>query len=116
MDGYMVHSIEMARGSLMRIDDGKGALIHVREGELWITQEGDPLDYLVKPGGCYFVNPGGWFQIDRQGVALISALCRSVITITAPVPAPGGWLLGLRHRLARLWTNPYVRHSNPKTA
>jgi hypothetical protein len=134
MEGYIVHGgIGMARGSLARIEDGKGVLVYLWEGELHITQERDRRDYFVKPGG--------WFQLDREGVALVYALRRSHVTLTAPVAAhyarrismrirgsskarliydraqgSAGWLQGLRHRLSRLWTNSYYRHSNPTTA
>lgn len=90
----------LARGSLARIADGKGACIQVWDGALWITQEGDPRDYFVPAGES--------FRVERDGVALIHALQRAVVTVTAPAPA-ASWL-------ARLWANSYARYSNPTTA
>lgn len=79
MDGYIVHgSIGMTRGSVLRIEDGEGMLVYVWEGGLWLTQEGDGRDrYLA---------PGQWFMLDRDGVAVIHSLRRSVVTLTAPQP------------------------------
>ena len=49
MDGYVVHGgMGMARGSYARIEDGRGILVYVWDGELWITQEGDPRDHFVR--------------------------------------------------------------------
>jgi hypothetical protein len=128
MDGYVVHGgMALRRGEFVRIEDGRGMLFYVWEGELWITQERDRGDYYVKAGD--------WFQLDREGVALACALRATSVTLTAPVPAyyarrithgprviyerarePGGWLEGARQRLARLWANSYAPLSRPTTA
>ena len=79
MDGYVVHGgMGMARGSFTRIQDGRGILVYVWEGELWITQEGDRRDYLVRGGE--------WFRVDRNGSALLHATRRTHATLTAPTP------------------------------
>jgi hypothetical protein len=134
MDGFIVHGgIGMARGSLARIEDGRGILIYVWDGELHITQQGDRRDYVVKPGG--------WFIVGSRGLTVAHALQRTSLTLTAPVPShyarrivitvpgtaeprvlydrsreQGGWLAGLRHRAARLWTLSHYRFSNPTSA
>lgn len=80
MDGYLVHGgMDLARGSTVRIDDGAGILVYVWQGELWITQEGDPRDY--------FVSPGRWFRLERDGKSLLSATRPTHATLTAPTPA-----------------------------
>ena len=80
MEGYIVHgSVGMTRGSVLRIEDGKGMLVYVWDGGIWLTQERDARDrYLA---------PGQWFMLDRGGVTLIHSLRRSVLTLTAPQPA-----------------------------
>ena len=135
MNGYIVHGIvAMPRGSLARIEDGRGMLVYAWEGELWITQERDRRDYFVKPGG--------WFLVDREGAVIIDALRRSRLTLTAPVEShyakrislalpessaphvlydragePGrGWLAYVRSRLVRLWTSAFSADAKPTTA
>jgi hypothetical protein len=79
MDGYVVHGgMGMARGSYARIEDGRGILVYVWEGELWITQEGDLRDYIVRGGE--------WFRIEREGASLLHATRRTHATLTAPTP------------------------------
>jgi hypothetical protein len=128
MDGYVVYGgMQIASGGFMRVADGRGMLLYVWDGELWITQEGDRRDH--------YVEAGGWFRLDRDGATLAYAMRHSNITLTAPVPShyarritvgprvvydralePGGRLRRLRHRLARGWANAYAPFSRPTTA
>jgi len=79
MEGYIVHgSVGMTRGSVLRVEDGRGMLVYVWDGGIWLTQEGDGRDrYLA---------PGQWFMLDRNGVTVVHSLRRSVLTLTAPEP------------------------------
>jgi Protein of unknown function (DUF2917) len=123
MDGYIVYGgMAMARGGLLRIEDGKGMLLYVWDGALWITQEGDRRDYFVAAGDC--------FHLRREGTTVSYAMRRSSVSVTAPVPAyyarritrtfpgtraaqviydraqePGGRIAGARRRLARFRAN-----------
>ena len=63
----------LARGMLLRIQDGRGRTVKVASGSLWITQEGDRRDHHLGPGGSS--------RIDAPGLTLISALRRSVISL-----------------------------------
>jgi hypothetical protein len=124
--------MSVPRGGLLLIEHGRGMAIELWDGDLWITQASDTRDY--------FVRPGGWFSLEREGLVLVSAMQPSRITLTAPVPAyyakrivliqsdaaprvlyersreRAGWLAGIGYRLARFWTNSYAPHSNPTAA
>ena len=71
-------TIGMPRGSTLRIDDGAGATLHVREGELWLTEEGSCADHLLQAGQR--------FRIGRGGATLAQAFRRSVVSLTPPAP------------------------------
>jgi hypothetical protein len=92
--------VSMAQSSLARIEYGRGAWVHVWNGSLWITQEGDRRDYLVEAGDS--------FEIARNGVTLIHALRRSIVTLDAPGAS--------RQGLARLWSRCCARLFNPTPA
>jgi hypothetical protein len=78
---YVVHeTLRLARGALIRIQDARGLLIAVREGRIWLTQEHDPNDVVVDAHDS--------FQLDRDGVAILSTCRESLIRLTAPA-APG---------------------------
>lgn len=100
-------AVRMARGAFARVVDGKGAIVSVWDGALWITQEGDRRDY--------YVGAGDSFELDRDGVAVIYAMQQAVVTLTAPAHAHSA-LGAMSHRLARLWADAYARYSNPTTA
>ena len=79
MDEVMFQDpIGMPRGSLLRIDGGRGVLVYVREGEIWLTQEGSTEDHVVGTGQS--------FRVDRGGITLAQAFQRSVVSLTPPAP------------------------------
>ena len=115
--GYVVQGgIRMTRGGSVRIDDGAGVLVHVEQGEVWITQEGDHRDHIIGAAS------GRWFRLERDGVVFLDAMGDARLTLSAPTPdnyarlvtvkpapsaAPrviydarerGNWLAGLRYR------------------
>lgn len=127
---YLVHGLApLARGSLMRIEDGRGMLVHVWEGAVWITQEGDRRDYFVPARSS--------FRVNRPGLTVISAIARSAIALTSPyehgftgridVVRAGtgniepvfvlpGKFSAFRARLAKCWTGWFAPHARPTTA
>lgn len=99
------------RGSLVRLGNGKGLLVSVLHGELWITQEGDERDYCVGAGQS--------LRIERRGLVVASALRRSSIALSyghARAPRLRGRFAALRRRLARAWAGVYAPFSRPTTA
>jgi hypothetical protein len=74
---YLVHgSLPLARGGVLRVEDGQEMLVHAGSGCLWITQEREQRDILVEAGQR--------FRISRAGVTLIMALRDSVIALSSP--------------------------------
>jgi len=75
---FVQGSLAMPRGSLLRVEDGEGVLLSVKEGELWVTEEGSRKDHVLQAGQS--------FRIARGGVALGHAFRQSVICIAARRP------------------------------
>jgi DUF2917 family protein len=71
----MVRSEHLARGGVMRVENGRSSLVHVWEGAVWITQEGDERDYFVPAGKS--------FRVSRDGLTVISAIRRSSIALAS---------------------------------
>ncbi|HEV3007731.1 MAG TPA: DUF2917 domain-containing protein [Burkholderiales bacterium] len=107
---YVVHgSIAMTRGSLMRLEDGRGMRVHVWEGAVWITQEGDRRDYFVPARTS--------FRITGARLTLISAIARSSIALTSPYEEDlPGKLSALRARLAKTWAGWFAPHARATSA
>jgi len=131
MQEYIVQgSLGLTRGSLLRIEDGQDLLVYVWEGGLWLTEEGERTDRILRAGE--------WYRLERNGTAVGYALDRSTVTLTATEPelyarrivlvkagsmAPvelysaaraRGWRLGARAR--RLWSALFMPQARPTSA
>jgi hypothetical protein len=122
-------SLGLTRSDLLRIEDGAGILVYVWEGELWLTEEGELDDRVLRTGQ--------WHRIARDGAAIAYALKRSAVTLTAPEPKYYARRIALtragsaapvelysatrergRHlgaRLRRLWAGWFAPHARPTT-
>ncbi len=60
------HHLNLGRGGVLRLRDASGLVLHVWSGEVWITQEGDPRDIVLREGDQ--------FTLDRPGLALVQVL------------------------------------------
>ena len=105
MEHLVQGSLRLARGNPLRIEDGRGMLVYVWSGGVWITQEGDRRDY--------YVGPGGWLRIESGGLTLVSALGDSAVALTLPDRANVEPLLA---RLMRRWVGWFAPHARPTTA
>lgn len=126
---YLVRgALPLARGSLLRIEDGRDLLLYVWQGGVWLTQEGERRDH--------FVAAGGWARVSARGLTLVSALKRSLVSLTSPfeedfagridlvhgggvvetiaATAPG--LARARAYLARRWMRWFAPQAQPTSA
>lgn len=63
----------LARHGLLLLRDRAGDHIECRQGELWLTQEGDLRDIVLEAGDS--------FTLDRKGTAIVHALSDSLLSI-----------------------------------
>ena len=70
------HRTALTRGAILRVMDGSGFTIRAASGRLWITQEVDRRDILLRAGEA--------FELDRPGGALVSALEAAEVVLSAP--------------------------------
>jgi hypothetical protein len=76
MEHLVQGNLQLAGGSLLRIEEGRGMMVYVWRGSVWITQHGDERDRHLAAGG--------WFRIDSGGLTLVSTLGRTVLSLTSP--------------------------------
>ncbi len=115
---YVVQgNLDLVRGNMVRIEDGRGMMVRVTSGSVWITEEGDPRDR--------FVTAGRYVRIVSSGVTLLSAISRSSIALSSPYEqgfarridlVRMGRLARLRARLMRAWKSWFVPGARPTTA
>jgi uncharacterized protein (DUF3084 family) len=102
---YIVQAhLDLVRGNMVRIKDGRGLMVRVVSGEVWITEEGDPRDR--------FVTAGRHVRIVSSGVTLVSALSRSSISLSSRASRRAR----LQARLMRAWKSWFVPGARPTTA
>ncbi|MGD9954328.1 MAG: DUF2917 domain-containing protein [Burkholderiales bacterium] len=59
-------TVRLARDGLLSIDDGRGLRLRVAAGSIWLTQQGDGRDVVLRDGAS--------FVIDRGGRTVVQAL------------------------------------------
>jgi hypothetical protein len=80
MQEYLVQgSLNLTRSSVLRVENGRGILIYVSEGELWVMEDGDRRDRIL--------SSGQWHRLARRGAGRCYALGHRVVALTAPKPA-----------------------------
>ncbi|HKW39300.1 MAG TPA: DUF2917 domain-containing protein [Burkholderiales bacterium] len=65
---------KMGEGALLKIRGRKGERLSVRSGEVWVTQYGDPNDYLLKDGDSLELNGKGTALANASKPALLELL------------------------------------------
>ncbi len=79
--------IQLDTKGFLTLKDAKGTRVLCLEGELWITQDGDYEDYLVRPGET--------LAIAGDGPAIVQARVASRLLLLEPDMKPrAGWLGG----------------------
>jgi hypothetical protein len=71
-----------------KMRDARGACIHVHFGDLWITQEGDQKDHMVKTGESFAIsNSGTTFltAMNDAGVSVMKKCSELAIAATANI-------------------------------
>jgi hypothetical protein len=95
----------LPRRGLLSIRGGRGAVLFVEHGEVWVTQEGDPRDVVL--------SAGAWFRLDRDGTAVVQARRPASVTLTAVADAPVPEIRTLPHdrsrRAGRRRGHPWLR-------
>ena len=55
----VVMEFEIDKGSIQRIDAAAGDRLHVRLGDVWVTQHDDSKDYMLRTGESMLLSGGG---------------------------------------------------------
>jgi hypothetical protein len=85
--------IELPRGGVLRIDDGQPHVVDVFEGEVWLTQDGDPRDWILERGES--------LRFDGAGLTLVQAFRPSRVLVSDVTETPRTINAVALHRLAR---------------
>jgi hypothetical protein len=59
-------AVQLEPNQTLRVVDGAGSTVCAVEGSVWITEENQPRDIVLKPGACY--------RLRERGIALVNSL------------------------------------------
>jgi hypothetical protein len=90
--------IGLANGEAVSLSDVRGAMLRVRRGTVWLTQEHDRADVVLRAGDNWVVERDGRTVVEAQSPSLVYVVGRAV----AP-PPERRWLdrAAWRERLSR---------------
>jgi hypothetical protein len=59
-------NVQLGPNQTLKVLDGAGSTVCAVEGQVWITEENQPRDIVLKPGACY--------RLRERGIALVNSL------------------------------------------
>ena len=59
-------AVQLGPNQTLKLVDGVGSTVCAVEGSVWITEENQPRDIVLKPGGCY--------RLRERGITLVNSL------------------------------------------
>jgi hypothetical protein len=59
-------AVRLGPNQTLKVLDGAGSTVCATEGAVWITEENQPRDIVLEPGGCY--------MLRHPGVAIVNSL------------------------------------------
>ncbi|HWD22380.1 MAG TPA: DUF2917 domain-containing protein [Burkholderiales bacterium] len=66
-------TIELPQGRLLRLRQGAGNTLTMRRGSVWITEQGNPRDVLLRRGES--------FKVAQSGLVLVEALNDAALSL-----------------------------------
>ena len=100
--------IDLAPRETVNLPDMRGATLRVTRGTVWITQEGDPKDVVLRPGDTWTVERNGLTVLEAQGDVSFCVMGRRiepVITARASgVTTQSRWWANTRDVISDIFT------------
>jgi hypothetical protein len=79
--------VDLMQQQTLRVQAAKGWRVYCRQGALWLTQDGDRRDIILRDGQ--------WFELNRDETTLIHALAFSSVSLSAPPQSHGAVIRAL---------------------
>ena len=80
--------LELALGDLIELKDARGATVRVTQGTVWLTQEHDTQDVVLRTGDVWTVERQGLTLVEAQGEARVCIVGRVAQKIAAAGSEP----------------------------
>lgn len=102
--------VTLAAREAITLPDVRGATLRVTQGTLWLTEERDRHDIVLRPGDNWLVESNGNTVVEAQDATEFCIVGRQGAALRLPAPrhAPAGILSTLA-----AWLSPPPRHHAP---
>ena len=102
--------VTLAPREAITLPDVRGATLRVTQGTLWLTEERDRHDIVLRPGDNWLVESNGSTVVEAQDAAVFCIVGRQGAALRLPASphAPTGILTTLA-----AWLSPPPRHHAP---
>lgn len=67
-------TLQLARGQLVRLEDAAGRVVRSHDGAVWVTEDGQPRDIVLREGESY--------RLTGDALVLVHALRDSSVTVS----------------------------------
>lgn len=67
-------TLQLARGQLVRLEDAAGHVVRSHDGAVWITEDGQPRDIVLREGESY--------RLTGDALVLVHALRDSRVSVS----------------------------------
>jgi hypothetical protein len=94
--------IELDARDVVKLPDVRSATLRVTRGTLWITQEGDPQDVVLRSGDIWVVERNGLTIVEAQNEASFCVLGTRIETLVE------GHARGVATKSAWSWTRDAI--------
>ena len=102
-------AIDLDTRETITLNNARGTTLRVAQGTLWITQEGDPQDVVLRTGDTWVVERDGMTVLEAQGAARFCILGQRVASLmlahVGRAPRPPRWEF-LGQALASFFASP----------
>jgi len=76
-------TIDLAKRENLPLHDVRGTLLRVTRGSLWVTQENDPRDLVLRTGDTWTVERDGLTIVEAQADSIVCVGGRNVDAVLA---------------------------------
>ena len=94
-------TFDMTARQSLGLPDARGTTLRVTRGTLWITQEDDTRDVVLRPGDAWTVERQGLTIVEAQSSATVHAVGPAAERGIVVAPNASRWLHGLRRAAVR---------------
>jgi len=75
--------LKLSHGDLVELNDSRGTTLRVTQGTVWLTQEHDTQDVVLRTGDVWTIERQGLTLVEAQGSALVCVVGMGSETIRA---------------------------------